>query len=175
LVAKGAMPGRVLLARMSEVVRSVDRSQAVYNVRTLDEVLGSLVSRRRTNALLIGAFAGLALVLSAVGVYAVVSYGIGQRARELGIRSALGATGQELMRMISREMVWVTIVGLSIGLGSAWVLAKTLDSMVYGVGVHDPLTFMTVPFALVLPVILATLFPARRVLRVDPAQVMRAE
>lgn len=175
IVARGSTQPAALLARMSEAVRAVDRSQAVYNLKTFSEVIHSAVERRRTNALLISTFAGLALLLASVGVYAVVSYGVAERTRELGIRAALGATGSELMTMISREMVVVAGIGLTVGIAGAWALAKTLESMVYGVGIHDPLTFSVVPIALLIPVALATTLPARRAMRVDPAQVMRAD
>lgn len=175
VVARGSLTPATLLGSMSESVRAVDRSQAVYNLKSFRDVLDSSVAARRTNALLIGTFAGLALLLASVGVYAVVSYGVAERTRELGIRAALGASGSELMSMISREMVVVAGIGLTVGIAGAWALAKTLESMVYGVGIHDPLTFSVVPIALLIPVALATTLPARRAMRVDPAQVMRAE
>lgn len=175
IVARATMPPAALLARMTDAVRAVDRSQAVYSVRTMEDVLDSSVERRRTNALLIGTFAGLALVLASIGVFAVVSYGVSHRARELGIRAALGATGQELMHMISREMLWVTLFGVAIGLAGAWALSKTMTSLVYGVDIHDRITFVAVPIALLIPVVLATVLPARRAMRVSPSEVLRTE
>ncbi|MEP6834409.1 MAG: ABC transporter permease [Gemmatimonas sp.] len=175
LVARGNVPEQTLLSHMTAAVRSVDKSQAVYNLRMMDDVVSTSVAPRRTNTVLIGAFAILALILASVGVYAVVSYGVSHRSRELGIRSALGATGSSLVTMLAGEMVWVTAIGIAVGLAGAWALAKTLESLVYGVQVHDLLTFVVVPLALLLPTLLATLVPARRVLKVNPAEVMRAD
>ena len=175
LVVRSGLPGPELLARMQSAVRAVDPTQAVFGVRMMQDVVGISVAPRRTNTLLISGFAVLALALASVGIYAVVSYGVSHRSRELGIRSALGASGTNLLRMISREMLWVVILGIGTGLGGAWALSKTLESLVYGVSVHDPVTFVVVPIALAVPAIIATLVPARRVLRVNPAQVMRAD
>ncbi|MEO7363852.1 MAG: FtsX-like permease family protein, partial [Gemmatimonadaceae bacterium] len=175
LVARGTISEQAILARMLDAVRSVDKTQAVYNVRMMDDVVSNSVKPRRTNTLLIGSFALLALILASVGVYAVVSYGVSHRSRELGIRSALGATGSGLVTMLAGEMVMVTVTGIVVGIGGAWALARTLDSLVYGVQVHDPVTFIVVPLALLVPTALATLIPARRALAVNPSEVMRAD
>ena len=175
IVARGALPEQTLLAHLKGAVRSVDRSQAVYNVRMMDAVVSSSVAPRRTNTRLIVTFAALALILTSIGVYAVVAHNVSHRTRELGIRSALGANGSDLVRLISREMLWVTVAGIATGLGGAWALAKTLSSLVYGVDVHDGFTYAIVPLALVVPTLLATLLPARRVLRLSPADVMRTD
>lgn len=175
LIARSRMNEQALLARMTAVVRSVDNTQAVFNARMMDEVLNNSVAPRRTNTLLINTFALFALALASIGIYAVVAYDVSHRTRELGIRSAMGATASGLMLMISQEMIWVLAFGITAGVGGAWALAKTLESLVYGIGVHDPMTFVVVPIALALPAIAATLIPARRVLKVDPAQVMRVD
>jgi len=175
LVVRSDLPERELLARMQAVVRVVDPAQAVFALRMMDDVVDISVAPRRTNTVLITAFALVALALASVGIYAVVSYGVSHRSRELGIRSALGASGSNLLQMISQEMVWVVVLGIAAGLGGAWALAKTLESLVYGVSVHDPVTFIVVPLVLMIPVIVATILPARRVLWVDPSVVMRAD
>ena len=175
IVARGTLRPGALLSRMTDAVRAADPSQAVYNVRMMDDVVGASVASRRTNTLLIAAFAGLALVLAALGVYAVVAYGVAQRSRELGIRAALGATGPDLVWLIAGEMVWVTAIGLGAGLAGAWALARVLESLLYGVSAHDTLTFVLVPVVLVIPAALAALVPARRALRVNPVDVLRAD
>lgn len=175
VVARSTLPDRELLAKMTAALRAVDRSQAAYNVRMMDEVVSTSVAPRRANTTLITVFAVLALILASVGVFAVVAHGVSHRSRELGIRSALGATGHALVNMLAREMVWVTALGVAIGLAGAWALAKTLESLVYGVEVHDTMTFVLVPIALLLPTAFATLVPARRALRVNPSEVMRGD
>ena len=174
-VARGNMGDAATLKAMTTSVKVVDASQPVFHLRTMDEIREASVAPRRTSAQFIFIFAMFALLLASVGVYAVVSYSVTQRNRELGIRSALGATGRNLITLISREMLWVVVAGVLFGITGAWVGARYLDSLVYGVAAHDPLTFAMVPLALLLPVAAATALPALRMLRINPAQVMRAE
>ncbi|HXD23947.1 MAG TPA: ABC transporter permease [Gemmatimonadaceae bacterium] len=175
IVARSILAPPVLLSRLREAVHTADPGQAVYDVRMMDDVVANSVAPRRTDTTLIALFAGTALVLAAFGVYAVVSYGVTRRARELGIRAALGATGQDIAALIAREMLWVTTLGLTIGLAGAWAVARVLSAMLYGVSGHDPLTFAVVPLVLAVPAAIATLVPARRAMRVDPVVVMRQE
>jgi putative ABC transport system permease protein len=175
IVARGPLGGPQLLARMSEAVRAVDRSQAIYNVKMMDEIVSNSVAPRRANTLLVSIFAIIALVLSAIGVYAVVSHGVAQRTRELGIRTALGATGRDLLSLVARDMAWVTVTGLAVGVGGAWALAHVLESLLYSVTAHDTATFVLVPIVLAFAAAVATLVPARRATRVNPADVMRAD
>jgi len=147
----------------------------VFGERMMADVLGQSLAPRRTNTLLITIFAALAFVLAAVGVAAVVSYGVTQRHRELGIRVALGASGSNLLTLLSREMGVVALIGIAAGLAGAWALAHVMASLIYGIAIHDPLTFVAVPVALLLAAATATYLPARRALRVSPAEVIRAE
>ena len=175
LVARGDLPPAALLSRMVEAVRAVDPAQAVFNVRMMDDVVGASVAPRRTNTVLITAFATLALVLASLGVYAVIAYGVAQRSRELGIRAALGATAGDLLALVSRDMLWVVGVGLAIGAVGAWALARVMESLLYNVDPHDAMTFTLVPVILAITATLATLGPAWRARRVDLIEVMRAE
>jgi len=175
IVVRGSLPRAVLTARLTEAMRTVAPGQAVYNVRMMDQVVGASVLPRRTNTLLIALFAGLALLLSALGVYAVVAYGVTQRTREFSIRAALGATGRDLLMLVSREMVLVVAMGIGIGLAAAWALSRVLASLLYEVDPRDPATFLVVPLLVVLPAVLATVIPALRGARVSPTQVMRAD
>jgi predicted permease len=175
IVARGTLPAAALLARMKEAVRAVDASQAVFNVRTMDDVVDVSVAPRRTNTLLISAFAFLALLLSALGMYAVVSNTVAQRTREFGIRTALGASDGALVRLVTGEMAWVCAAGLAIGAGGAWPLSRLLTSMIYGVSIHDPWTFAVAPSVLIVPAALAAILPARRAAKVNPSDVMRAD
>ena len=175
LVARGGPDSDALLARMREAVRAVDPTQAVFNVRTMDDIVSTSVAPRRTNTLLISAFAAIALLLSAVGIYAVVAFSVTQRWREFGIRSALGASGGGIVALVAREMAVIAGAGLIAGVAGAWALSRALSSLIYGVSVHDPMTFLLAPLVLVVPAVVATLLPASRATQVNPAEVMRAD
>lgn len=175
IIARSALPPASVLAVMQNAVHLADRTQAVYNVKMMEDVVGTSVTPRRTNMLLITIFAGVALVLSALGVYAVVAYGVAQRARELGIRAALGARSANLVSLVAGELVWVSIAGVAVGLGGAWAMSKLVSSMLYGISPHDPTTFVLVPLALLVPAAIAALIPAHKASQVDPAVVLRAE
>jgi predicted permease len=175
IVVRGPLPMLTLLTRIRDAVHAADPSQAIYNLRPMDEVVSSSVAPRRANTILISAFAGVALLLSLIGIYAVVSYNVTQRTREFGIRSALGATGTELVRLVTGEMGWVAGIGVAGGVGGAWALSKVLSSLIYGVTVHDPWSFASAPVLLLVPAIVAAVVPARRATKVNPAEVMRAD
>lgn len=175
LVARGRVEPAALLAALQDAVRAVDPSQAVGRARMMDQVVRDSVAPRRTNALLISLFAGLALVLAALGVYSVVAHGVAQRNREFGIRTALGATGGNLLVMVSREIFVVVALGIAIGLVGAWAGARVVEAMVYGVTVHDPATFVVGPAALKIIAMAAAVLPLRRVFRVNPVDVIRSE
>jgi predicted permease len=175
IVARSGLPPATLLASMVDAVRAVDPAQAVYSVRMMEDVVGASVAPRRTNTLLISAFAGLALLLASLGVYGVISYGVAQRSRELGIRAALGATAGDLVALVSGEMVWVIGAGLLVGVAGAWALARVMTSLLYGIDAHDLTTFTLVPAVLAIAAVLATLGPAWKARRVDLVEVLRAE
>lgn len=175
IVARATLPPSALLSLMTNAVRAVDPSQAVYNARTMDMVVSESIAPRRASTLLVSAFAAIALLLAAIGVYAVVAHGVARRTRELGIRAALGASGANLVSLVAYDMIWITGCGISIGLAGAWVLAHLLEGMLYNVSAHDLTTFAVVPFVLAIPSAVAALTPAFRVLRLDPADVLRAE
>src|SRR5512143_2478980 len=175
VVVRGALPAEALLGRLRDAVRQVDPAQAVYNVRMMSDVLATSLRPRRTNTLLIVLFGALALLLAALGVYAVVRHGLAQRTRELGIRSALGATGSDLVTLVAREMLGATGAGLIIGLAGAWGLSRILASQLYDVQSRDVASFALAGGVLVVAAALATLVPARRALRLDPMDVIRTE
>jgi putative ABC transport system permease protein len=175
LVARGRAEPAALLAALQSAVRAVDASQAVGRARMMDKVVRDSVAPRRTNALLVSLFAGLALVLAALGVYSVVAHGVAQRGREFGIRTALGATAGNLLVMVSREIFVVVALGIALGLAGAWAGARVVEAMVYGVTVHDPATFVIGPVALGIVAMAAAVLPLRRVFRVNPVDVIRSE
>lgn len=175
IVARGSGSSVQILSLMQNAVREIDPTQPVFNLRTMTDVRDVSIAPRRSSTKFLSVFAILALTLASVGVYAVVSYGLAQRQRELGIRAALGATGRNLLALLSTEMAVVALIGVAVGVGVAWASARILSGLVYGVDVHDPVTFVVVPIALLLAAMIATLLPARRAFRVNPAEVMRAD
>ena len=175
VIARSSLPREELLSRIRTTVHAVDPAQAVYNVRMMDDVIASSVAPRRTNTTLIALFGLLALLLSSFGIYAVISYSVTRRAREFGIRAALGATGTSIAALVGRELVTVLVIGLAIGLAGAWALSKVIASLLYGVEPHDLMTFLVVPAALAIPALIAAWPPARRAMGISPMDVMRAE
>ncbi|HEY4305106.1 MAG TPA: ABC transporter permease [Gemmatimonadaceae bacterium] len=175
LVARSKLPQRDFLQRLRAVVRTVDPTQAVYNVRMMDDVIASSLAPRRTNTTLIALFGAIALLLSVFGIYAVVSHSVTLRAREFGIRAALGATASDIVTLVGRELIVMLGIGLGIGLAGAWILSRVIATLLYGVEPHDPATFLIVPAVLVIPALIAGWPPARRAMGVSPVEVMRAE
>lgn len=175
IVVRGAatMPEGALLAALRQAVRRIDPAQPVYNVRMMDEVIGSSLATRKANTVLISLFGLLALTIAALGVYAVASNAVAQRTREFGIRAALGATRGHLLRHVTGEMVLVVAGGILAGAAIAWAASRVMQSMVYGVTVRDPGVFVVAPAVLMVAALLATLLPARRAMEVEPAEVMR--
>ncbi|MGH7592795.1 MAG: ADOP family duplicated permease [Gemmatimonadales bacterium] len=175
LLVHGTLPRSALLGRVAAAVRYADPSQALYDVHMMDDVLSTAITPWRTDAVLIALFAGLALLMASFGVYAVVAHAVGQRIREFGIRSALGATPRQLLWLPMHQMSWIIAAGWMVGLAGAWAASRVAASLLYGVSVHDPVTFGIAPLLVAIPAMVATLVPARHAARVNPAEVMRAE
>ncbi len=138
LIARGTIPPPALLIALERAVRAIEPSQAVFHIRTMDQVVNNSVASRRTNTQLIGSLRCPGSPAASLGVYAVVAHGVTQRSREFGIRSALGATGSDLLSLISREMVSTTLGGIAAGLIGAWLFTRLAEKMFFGVAVHDP-------------------------------------
>jgi len=160
---------------ISGAIHQVDPDQPVAEVRTMDEVLTRSISSQRFNMLLLAAFAALALLLAAVGIYSVLSYTVRRRSREIGIRIALGAQLRDVLRMVVLDGMKPTLLGLAIGLAGAFALGRVLAGLVFGVSPSDPATFAAVSFLLAMVALLAILVPAFRATRVDPMTVLRDE
>jgi putative ABC transport system permease protein len=175
VVARGAVPAETLLVDMRRAVAAVDPSQAVYDLRVMDDVLRAAVAPQQANTALVTIFAALALALAVLGTYAVVASDVASRARDFGIRAALGATHSHLLQMVLREMSSVVIAGVLAGLTIAWALSRVATALIYNVSTHDPATFVVVPLALIVAATAAILVPATRARRINPADVMRAE
>jgi putative ABC transport system permease protein len=157
------------------VVTAIDPDQPLSQVRTLEEVLQRVLVPWRFSMTLLGAFAALALVLASAGIYGVISYAVGQRSAEIGIRIALGAQPRDVMRLILRQGMSVALAGIGVGIAASLYLTRFLVTQLYGVRSTDLLTFTIVPVALTLVALAASYFPARRATRVDPIVALRCE
>jgi putative ABC transport system permease protein len=164
-----------IAAAVTEVVHRVDSNLPVTHVTTMDGLLSDSVSPRRFSAVLIGIFATLALLLAAVGIYGVMSYTVSQRTQEIGVRMALGAQMGNVRRMILGQTLKLTLIGVGLGLAGAFVVARFLASLVFGVSTYDGATFLGVALLLIAVALAASYIPARRAMRVDPIVALRYE
>jgi ABC-type antimicrobial peptide transport system permease subunit len=141
----------------------------------MDAIISDSISDRKFSMLLLGTFAALALLLSSIGIYGVISYLIGERTHEIGIRMALGAQRKDVLTLVLSEGVRLTLLGAAIGIAAALGLTRLMANLLYGVSVTDPLTFTAVPIVLLGVAMLACYIPARRAMRVDPMTALRYE
>ena len=153
----------------------VDTSAVVYGVRPMQDVVAQSISTQRMLMMLLSVFSALALVLSAIGIYGVISYLAGQRTKEIGVRMAMGATSLDVLRLVLGEGMRITLVGVGTGLLAALGLTRLITKMIYGVGAMDPITFAGVAILLTLVALFACYIPARRAMRVDPIIALRYE
>jgi len=160
---------------LRRVIAAVDPEQPVSNVQTMDEIVDANVADRRQQMTLLGAFAGLALLLASIGLYGVLSYTVTQRSREIGLRMALGASAANVTRLVVGHGIALTGAGLAIGLIGSWAATRALKNMLYGVSATDPMTLGAVAVLLTLISLTACWIPARRASRLDPIVVLREE
>ena len=156
-------------------IRALDPNQPVSDVRTMNQVMADWVSRSRFNTLLLGLFAGLATLLSAVGIFGVMNYSVALRTRELGLRLAVGAQPRQVLLLVLKQGLTLTIVGVVLGLAAASALTRLLSGMLFGVGTVDMTTFVTISVLLIVVSLLACYLPARRAMRIDPLRALRYE
>jgi putative ABC transport system permease protein len=175
LVIRTTHDPRGLAGAIQHEVQSLDRDIPVYRIKTLEQYLGVAVAQPKFNALLLGLFAGLALLLTAIGLYGVMAYSVIQRAQEIGIRVALGARSVDVLRMVLRQGLKLTAAGLAIGLAAACALTRYMQSLLFGVKAADPLTFIGIALLLIAVAIVACWIPARRATKVDPMVALRSE
>ena len=175
LARVGSGDPMALVSTIRELVREADPNLPLAGTGTLAAQVDERVAGRRFHTLLLAAFAALALFLSVVGVYGVISHLVGQRTREIGVRMALGARRLDVARWVLGEGLWPVALGVVLGLAGGAALARTLRSMLFEVGTLDPLTFLAVPALLLLVAALATLVPAARATRVAPSEALRYE
>jgi ABC-type antimicrobial peptide transport system permease subunit len=175
LVIRTSIPPESLTKEVRVVVTSVNPAQPLYNVLTMEQVIDESLASRRLNLWLLAIFAGIALVLSASGLYGVISYLVAQRTREIGMRIALGAQAGDVIGLVMRQGARLTGAGILVGLLGAFAFTRVLQSFLYGVSARDPLTYATLAALLAAIALLATWLPAVRAARVDPILSIRSE
>ncbi|HMV83556.1 MAG TPA: ABC transporter permease [Blastocatellia bacterium] len=175
LVVRTKNDPRTLAGAIQREVSSLDKDVPIYHVKTLEQYLGAAVSQPKFNALLLSLFAGLALALTAIGLYGVMAYSVAQRTQEIGVRIALGAGTGDVLKMVLRHGLTLTAIGLAVGLSAAFALTRLLSAMLYGVTATDPLTFAVIALLLTGVALPACYFPARRATKVDPMIALRYE
>jgi putative ABC transport system permease protein len=156
-------------------IAALDKDQAVFNVRTMEEALSRSVAARRFSMILLSVFAMLALILAAVGIYGVISYSVAQRTREVGIRMALGAQTTDVLKLVVRDGLKLVVIGVVVGLVGAFMLSRLLTTLLFGVTPTDAITYVTVALGLIGVALAACYIPARRAAKVDPLVALRFE
>ena len=164
-----------LATAVQHAVMAVDKEQPLFQIQTMDQVVDASTSARRFQAWLVITFAAIALGLAAIGIYGLMSYSVHQRTHEIGIRLALGAKRAEVLGLMVRQGMTLAMIGVCLGTGGALLLTRFLSSMLYGVGVNDPLTFLSVAALLSGVAVLASFIPAWRAARIDPMEALRYE
>lgn len=174
-VARTTSSPMSIVGAVRKAAAKADPSTVVFGAQPLEEIVGNSIATQRLAMILLSIFSCLALVLSAIGIYGVISYLTGQRTHEIGIRVALGASSSDVLRMVLGEGMKLTLIGVAVGIAAALGLTRLIAKMVYGVGAFDPLTFAGVAILLTGVALLSCYIPARRAMRVDPMIALRYE
>jgi putative ABC transport system permease protein len=172
LVVRTASDPAAFAATLRREVQALDKDQPIYNVRTMDDVVANSLGTRRVSMQLFAVFAGAALLLAAIGIYGVMAYSVTQRTQEIGIRMALGAQKSDVLGLVIRQGMTLTIIGVVVGLVGAFALTRLVASLLFGVAATDPLTFVAIPLVLLFVALVACYLPARRAARLDPIKAL---
>jgi predicted permease len=174
LVVRTSVPPLALAQAATAAIHAIDSEQPVEEIRTMEDVRDDTLTSQRFSALLLGLFASVALTLASVGIYSVLSYIVRGRSREIGIRTALGAKRADVVRLVVVEGMTPALIGVAAGTVAALAAGRLLAKLVFGVSASDPMTFVAVAATLVFVALMASLLPAYRASRMDPAEVLRA-
>jgi predicted permease len=173
LVLRTSLPAAVLEPQIRHAIQSIDPGLPVFGVASMNDVLDRSLASRRFSADLVGGFAALAVLLASIGIYGLLAYMVGQRSRDIGIRMALGARREDILRMFLQRGVVLAGAGIVIGLVFSASSASVMATLLYGVRPYDPAVFLIVPLLLFAVAVLASYFPARRATKVDPLIALR--
>jgi putative ABC transport system permease protein len=174
MVTRAQVPPSALVPAMRDAVRSLD-PQLPVNFRTLDQVFSSSLDQRRFSLVIFGVFGIAALLLAAMGIYGVTTYAVAQRTQEIGVRMALGAQMTDILKLVLRNGMSLTLIGAAIGVAGAYAATRVMSSLLFEVAPTDLATFIAVPIVLIVVALLACFIPARRAARVDPLVALRYE
>jgi putative ABC transport system permease protein len=175
LVVRSGVDPAAMTSAIRGVVASIDKDQPIFDISTMNEVVTKSVSNRRITLVLLGLFSALALILSTIGIYGVISYSVAQRTHEIGIRMALGAHQSDVLRMVLGQGAKIALIGIGIGIVAAFGLTRLMASLLFSVSAFDPITFAGVAITLTIVALAACYIPARRATRVDPMVALRYE
>ncbi len=174
-VVRSKVDPHTLATPIAAALREASGGLPVAHIRTMDEIEIRTTSRQRFNMLLLTVFGGAGLLMATIGVYGVMSYSVQQRTQELGVRMALGAQASNLRNMVIGQGMWLTLIGVAVGIGGAFWLTRFLASFLFGVKAWDPLAFIVTPLLLSAVALIAIWIPAQRATRVDPMTALRSE
>jgi putative ABC transport system permease protein len=175
VVVRTSVEPTTLAASIRQAASEVDKTASVSDIKTMDHIVSAAVTQPRFNLVLLGLFSGIALLLSAAGIYGVTAYSVTQRTHEFGIRMALGAQVGDVLRMIIKQGMLLITVGVVLGLVASFALTRLLRTLLFGVSASDPLTFVAITLLLTFVALVACYIPARRATKVDPLVALRYE
>jgi putative ABC transport system permease protein len=175
LVIRSSMDPLSVIPALRRIIKDIDPNVPLFSEQTMNDLVAAQVASQRFNAAALAGFAGLAVLLAAVGIYGVMAYAVGQRTREIGVRMALGAERGDVLRMVLRQGLTLTLIGVVIGLGASFGLTRLMRTLLYNVKATDPATFIFVTAALIFVALAACWIPAHRATRVDPVVALRYE